>query len=47
LAEKSIQEALATGEGRTFWMKSIGTNEKGEQVSEMEFEWSVKAKSIQ
>jgi hypothetical protein len=47
LAEKSIQEALATGAGRTFWMKSIGTNEKGEQVSEMEFEWSVKAKSIQ
>jgi Domain of unknown function (DUF4442) len=47
LAEKSILEAIATGEGRTFWMKSIGTNEKGEQVSEMEFEWSVKAKPTQ
>jgi hypothetical protein len=44
LVEKGIQEAIATGEGRTFWMKAIGTNEKGEQVSEMEFEWSVKKK---
>ncbi len=44
LAEKTIQEAIASGEGQTFWMKSIGTNEKGEQVSEMDFEWSVRAK---
>lgn len=44
LAEQAIQEAIATGEGQTFWMKSIGTNEKGEQVSEMDFEWSVRGK---
>lgn len=44
LAQKAIQEAIVTGEGQTFWMKSIGTNEKGEQVSEMDFEWSVRAK---
>jgi hypothetical protein len=44
LAEKAIQETIANGEGQTFWMKSIGTNEKGEQVSEMEFEWSVRLK---
>lgn len=44
LAGQAIQEAIATGEGQTFWMKSIGTNEKGEQVSEMDFEWSVRAK---
>lgn len=44
LADKAIQEAIATGEGQTFWMKSIGTNEKGEQVSEMDFEWSVRTK---
>jgi hypothetical protein len=45
LAEKAIQEAIANnGEGQTFWMKSIGTNEKGEQVSEMDFEWSVRSK---
>ena len=45
LAEQSIKEAIATGDGQTFWMKSIGTNEKGEQVSEMDFEWSVRVKS--
>jgi hypothetical protein len=44
LAEEAIQEAIATGEGQTFWMKSIGTNEQGEQVSEMDFEWSVRLK---
>ena len=44
LADQAIREAIATGEGQTFWMKSIGTNEKGEQVSEMDFEWSVRVK---
>jgi hypothetical protein len=44
IAEQAIQEAIATGDGQTFWMKSIGTNEKGEQVSEMDFEWSVRSK---
>ena len=44
LAKTTIQEAIKTGEGKTFWMKSIGTNERGEQVSEMDFEWSVRIK---
>lgn len=44
LAAKTIQDAIETGEGKTFWMKSIGTNENGEQVSEMDFEWSVRTK---
>ena len=44
LASQAIQEAIATDEGQTFWMKSIGINEKGEQVSEMDFEWSVRTK---
>ena len=44
LADQAIHEAIASGEGQTFWMKSIGTNEKGEQVSEMDFEWSVRIK---
>ena len=42
---EAIQLAIATGEGQTLWMKSIGTNEKGEQVSEMDFEWTVKIKN--
>jgi hypothetical protein len=28
LIERAIQESVATGEGQTFWMKSIGTDEK-------------------
>ena len=44
LIEQAIQETIKTGEGQTFWMKSIGTDEKGIQVSEMDFEWSVRAK---
>ncbi|MBA4133332.1 MAG: thioesterase [Flavobacterium sp.] len=44
LIEKAIKKTIETGEGQTFWMKSIGTNEKGEQVSEMDFEWSVRLK---
>ncbi|TDD97286.1 DUF4442 domain-containing protein [Flavobacterium cellulosilyticum] len=45
IAEDAVQKAITNGEGQTFWMKSIGTNEKGEQVSEMDFEWSVRTKS--
>lgn len=45
LAETAINNAIKTGEGQTFWLKSIGTNEKGEQVSEMHFEWSVRVKT--
>lgn len=42
--KEAIQRTLATGEGQTIWMKSIGVNEKEEQVSEMNFEWSIKLK---
>ncbi|MDI1317822.1 DUF4442 domain-containing protein [Flavobacterium sp.] len=44
LIEDAIKKTIATGEGQTIWMKSIGLNEKGEQVSEMNFEWSIKLK---
>ena len=44
LIQEAITKTIATKEGQTFWMKSIGVNEKGEQVSEMDFEWSVKLK---
>ena len=42
---QAIKQAIASNEGQTVWMKSIGTNEKGEQVSEMDFEWTLKIKS--
>jgi hypothetical protein len=44
LIEEAIHKTIASGEGQTLWMKSIGINENGEQVSEMNFEWSIKLK---
>jgi hypothetical protein len=44
LIEEAIQKTIATGEGETLWLKSIGVDEKGDQVSEMDFEWSVRVK---
>ena len=44
LIEDAVKKTIETGEGQTFWMKSIATNEKGEQVSEMDFEWSIRLK---
>ena len=41
---KTISKAIESGEGQTCWMKSIGINENGETVSEMHFEWTIKAK---
>ena len=43
--EEAIKQTIATGEGQTIWMKSVGVNEKREQVSEMNFEWSIKLKA--
>ena len=44
--EKAIHNTISSGEGQTFWMKSIGVDETGTQVSEMDFEWSIKIKNI-
>ncbi len=44
LITEAIKNTIATGEGQTFWMKSIGTDEKGDQVSTMEFEWTIRIK---
>lgn len=45
LIKDTIQKAIVTNEGQTIWLTSIGTDEQGDQVSEMQFEWSVKVKS--
>ena len=45
LIKDTIQKAILTNEGQTIWLTSVGTDEKGDQVSEMQFEWSVKVKS--
>jgi len=44
LIDKVIENAVETGEGQTIILKSQGLNEKGEQVSIFEFEWSLKVK---
>lgn len=44
LVKEGISKAIATGDGQTFWLKSIGYNEEQIQVSEMWFEWTVKVK---
>ncbi len=44
LITEAIKNTIETGEGQTFWMKSIGTDEKGDQVSVMEFEWTIRVK---
>ncbi|MCW2119531.1 DUF4442 domain-containing protein [Flavobacterium sp. 7A] len=41
----ALEKTIKTGEGQSFWMKSIGTDENGVQVSEMEFEWSIRLKA--
>jgi len=45
LIDEAIKNTIDTGEGQTILMKSTGVNEKGEQVSVYEFEWSLKLKS--
>lgn len=42
--KNAIDNAIATGEGQTFWMASTGIDETGDTVSKMDFEWSIKVK---
>ena len=44
IIEEAIQKTIATGEGQTLWLKSIGMDAQGDVVSEMDFEWSVRLK---
>lgn len=41
---EALEKALASGEGQKFWLQSVGIDEKGDQVSEMNFEWTIKIK---
>lgn len=41
---QAIKAALASGEGQTFWMESVGTDQSGQEVSRFRFEWSLKKK---
>ncbi|WP_166965025.1 DUF4442 domain-containing protein [Yeosuana marina] len=45
LIDDAIKNTIATGEGQTIWMQSIGVNEEGIVVSTFNFEWSIKVKN--
>ncbi|MCF1422275.1 DUF4442 domain-containing protein [Mangrovimonas futianensis] len=43
--DETIAKAIETGEGQTIWMQSTGFNEEGVEVSNFQFEWTIKVKS--
>ncbi|MFS4482800.1 DUF4442 domain-containing protein [Hyunsoonleella sp. 2307UL5-6] len=45
LIDEALRKTIATGEGQTIWMKTVGINDDGVEVSIFNFEWSVKVKS--
>lgn len=44
LLKQAVNKAIATKEVQTIWLTSIGINEKGEQVSSLSFEWTLKVR---
>lgn len=44
LIQNAIEKTIATGEGQTFTMKSVGVNQDGVVVSTFNFEWSIRLK---
>ncbi len=44
VVDEAIDLVLNPNEGTTFWMKTIGTDEKGDIVSVFNFEWTIKKK---
>jgi hypothetical protein len=43
--DDTIAKAIATGEGQTVWLNSKGINTEGVQVSDFNFEWTLKVRS--
>lgn len=41
---QTIKKAISLGQGQTCWMKAVGTNSDGVEVSVFEFEWTVRLK---
>lgn len=44
LVDEAIQQAIQTQEGVTVWMKSVGIDEKGDEVATFNFEWTLKVR---
>ena len=45
LVDKAIAKAIESGEGQTVWLNAIGINQDGIEVSNFNFEWTLKRKS--
>jgi len=45
LIDKAILNAIETREGQTVWLHSTGIDENGIEVSNFDFEWSLKLRS--
>ncbi len=45
LIKDAIAKTIATKEGQTIWMKSVGVNKEGVIVSTFNFEWTLRLKS--
>ena len=43
--EQAINEAIETGEGQSIWMNAKGINAEGIEVSDFNFEWTIKLRS--
>ena len=43
--DDAIKKAIETGEGQTVWLNSKGVNTDGVEVSNFNFEWTLKVKS--
>jgi hypothetical protein len=44
LIKDALAKTIATGDGQTIWMKSVGVNSDGVVVSTFKFEWTVRLK---
>lgn len=43
--DAAIANAISSGEGQTVWLNAKGVNSEGIEVSDFNFEWSLKVKS--
>ena len=44
LIAEALERTIATGEGQTIWMKAVGVNNDGVEVSTFNFEWTLRLK---
>ncbi len=45
LIDEAISNSVATGEGQTVWLNAIGKNAEGIEVSNFNFEWTLKVRN--